>query len=76
MPKVKIKLGKGNYIDFGCRVICFCGHHEYFNKDHFVNNGWWCCEKCDKPLVVVNSGIPHYVGRPVFPVSEKWGSDL
>jgi hypothetical protein len=74
--KTKVKLGRGNYIDFGCRIICKCGNPEYFNKTHFTGNQHFSCVKCDRPLIVVNEGIPYYVGRAVFPIEDNWGSDL
>lgn len=70
--KVKIKLGRDNYQDCGCRVVCKCGNPEYFNTKHFDGNVQWTCEKCDRPLIVVNDGIPYYVGQAVFPKEENW----
>ncbi len=70
---IKVKLGAGNYIDWGCRIICKCGHHEYLNKLHFAEDDTWRCDDCDRPILVVSGGVPYYVGLPVFPIEEKWG---
>lgn len=70
--KVKIKLGRDNYQDCGCRVTCQCGGIEYFNETHFNGDCQYICDNCKKPLIVCSDGIPYYVGRAVFPKEEKW----
>jgi hypothetical protein len=73
MIKQKVKLNSDAYLDWGCRVICKCGHPEYFNKTHFCEDDTWRCDKCDRPLVLVHGGIPYYVGEAVFPKEQRWG---